>query len=143
MTSFGSLLTVLHSLMSGSGASAIVDAKAPCGDCAACPPTRVPTRGSDFHNAHAALRGTFQNAVLQSVQHSLLRELRQDCQVFKWYVKLGPVVANHALTVMSRREKTGVRIFEKRRSYPCGHREHTLTCFEMSENVTPEGSYHR
>lgn len=26
---------------------------------------------------------------------------------------------------------------------PCGHRVNTLTCFEISENNTPEGSYHR
>lgn len=64
------------------------------------PSPRVPTWGGNFHDAHVALRGTFiQNAFLQSVQHSFLWELRQDRQVINWYVKLGPVVGNHALTV--------------------------------------------
>lgn len=60
-----------------------------------------------------------------------------------WYVKLGPVVGNHTLAVVSGREKTGVRIFKMQRSYSCGHRVNTLTCSEISENATPEGSYHR
>lgn len=77
-------------------------------------PPRVPTRGCDFHDAHAGLRGTFpHNVVLQNAHHSLLWEVWQDLQVLNWYVKLGPVVGNHALTVVSGRGKKKVWEYSK------------------------------
>ena len=83
-------------------------------------PLRVPTRGSDFHNAHAALYGSFfQNALLQSVQNSLFWELWQDLQIINWYIKLGPVVGNHTLTVLSRRKER--RVWRYLKSKVCIH----------------------
>lgn len=111
-----------HLYPTGSGASATVYANAPCGDCPTCPPTppssRVRTRGGDFHDANAAQRAAplIQDAVLQRFEHSLLWQLWQVLQVLNWYVKLGPVVGNHTLTVVSRWDRKGVRIFEKGRS---------------------------
>lgn len=36
-------------------------------------------------------------STLQYLQHPLFRELRQDVQVFRWNVELGPVVGYHTL----------------------------------------------
>lgn len=104
-----------HLYPTGSGASATAYANAPCGECPTCPPSRLRTRGGDFHDVKAAQRASLllHDAVLQGFEHSLLWQLRQVIQVINWYVKLGPVVGNHTLTVVSRWERKGVRIFEK------------------------------
>lgn len=117
------------------------------------PKLRVPTRGSDFLDANVARRGTrLQDAVFQNVRHSLLWELWQDLQFIGWYVKLRPVVGDHALAVVSRREK---RIFENQRLQQYRNRVNTSTwfyskCFfpiclllKSMKILTPEGSYHR
>lgn len=112
----------LYRLMSGSRAGAAVHANAPPRWLPHLPPSRVPTRGGDFHDINAALRGThLHNAILQIFQHALFWNLWQVLQVINWYVKLGPVVGNHALTVVSRWERNGHNRY--------GHRAKTLTCF--------------
>lgn len=63
----------------------------------------VPTWGSDFSDFYVASHGALcLNAILQRIQNSRLWELWHDLQVFNWYVKLGPVVGDNALTGVSK-----------------------------------------